>query len=113
VIQTLKLEISGLIEVNPEGGKMSRARAVSPEAEAGDWHLPHPGIAPWVPDFVEECASFPNGRYDDQIDAWSQGGNYMRRREIQPNIRFPDVGPFYRPGYGSLSSQLSRHWLRG
>ena len=114
VIQTLKLEISGLIEVNPEGGKMSRARAVSPEAEAGDWHwhLPHPGIAPWVPDFVEECASFPNGRYDDQVDAWSQGGNYMRRREIQPNIRFFDLTKFHRPD-NSLSGRLTRHWLRG
>ena len=113
VIQSLQHEISGLIEVNPEGGAMSRARAASPEAEAGDWHLPHPGIAPWVLDFVEECASFPNGRHDDQADAWSQGGNYIRRQVIEPNIRFFDLGPFYRPGYGSLSSRLTRDWLRG
>src|ERR1019366_6732851 len=72
VIQTLKLEISGLIEVNPEGGKVSRANAVAPAVEAGDWFLPHPGIAPWVLDFIEECASFPNGAHDDQVDAWSQ-----------------------------------------
>ena len=82
VIQSLKHEISGLIEVNPEGGKMSRAAAVSPEVEAGNWYLPHPGIAPWVLDFVEECASFPNGAHDDQVDAWSQGGNYLRGRNI-------------------------------
>jgi phage terminase large subunit-like protein len=25
-----------------------------------------------VGDFVEECAAFPNGRYDDQVDAMSQ-----------------------------------------
>ena len=37
VIQTLKQEISGLIEVTPEGGKMSRARAISPDVEAGNW----------------------------------------------------------------------------
>ena len=59
---------------------MLRAAAVSPEVEAGNWRLPHPGIAPWVADFVEECASFPNGRHDDQVDAWSQGGNYLRGR---------------------------------
>ena len=82
VIQSLKHEISGLIEVNPQGGKMSRAAAVSAEVEAGNWHLPHPGIAPWVLDFVEECASFPNGAHDDQVDAWSQGGNYLRGRNI-------------------------------
>jgi predicted phage terminase large subunit-like protein len=66
VIQSLKHEITGLIEVNPEGGKMSRAAAVSPEVEAGNWYLPHPGIAAWVQDFVEECASFPNCAHDDQ-----------------------------------------------
>ena len=80
VIQSLKHEITGLIEVNPEGGKMSRAAAVSPEAEAGNWYLPHPAVAPWVAGFIEECASFPNGAHDDQVDAWSQGGNYLRGR---------------------------------
>jgi len=80
VIQSLKHEITGLTEVNPEGGKVSRACAVSPEVEAGNWHLPHPGIAAWVHDFVEECANFPNGAHDDQVDAWSQGGNYLRGR---------------------------------
>ena len=113
VIQFLEKEITGLIGINPEGGKHSRASAVSPQLEAGNWYLPHPGIAPWVSGFIEECAAFPNGAHDDQVDAWSQGGNYMRRRAIEPNIRFPDLGPFYRPGYGSLSGLLSRHWLRG
>ena len=59
---------------------MSRAAAVSPEVEAGNWYLPHPGIAPWVAGFVEECACFPHGAHDDQVDAWSQGGNYLRGR---------------------------------
>jgi len=35
VIQSLKHEITGLLEVNPQGGKMSRAAGVSPEVEAG------------------------------------------------------------------------------
>jgi predicted phage terminase large subunit-like protein len=103
VIQSLKNEITGLIEVNPQGGKMSRAAAVSPELEAGNWYLPHPGIAPWVLDFMEECASFPRGAHDDQVDAWSQGGIYMGRRDPQPNIRFFDLGP-YAPTRRLLSS---------
>jgi predicted phage terminase large subunit-like protein len=82
VIQSLQHEITGLIEVNPEGGKMSRAAAVSADVEAGNWYLPHPGIAPWVLDFLEECASFPSGAHDDQVDAWSQGGNYLRGRHF-------------------------------
>jgi hypothetical protein len=80
-------EITGLIEVTPEGGKMSRAAAVSPEVEAGNWYLPHPAVAAWAAEFIEECASFPNGAHDDQVDAWSQGGNYLRGRSPQPNIR--------------------------
>jgi predicted phage terminase large subunit-like protein len=114
VIQFLQHEIPGLIEINPEGGKMSRAAAVSPEVEAGNWYLPHPGIAPWVADFIEECAAFPNGAHDDQVDAWSQGGNYMRRRMAVPNIRFFDLGLGVAASRGSLlSSRLFGDWLRG
>ena len=28
--------------------------------------------APWVGDFIEECAAFPNGAYNDQVDAMTQ-----------------------------------------
>jgi phage terminase large subunit-like protein len=27
---------------------------------------------PWVNDFIEECAAFPNGAHDDQVDAMTQ-----------------------------------------
>ena len=27
---------------------------------------------PWVDGFVEECAAFPNGKNDDQVDAMTQ-----------------------------------------
>lgn len=72
VIQMLSRELSGLIPVNPEGGKIVRAQAVSPEIESGNVFLPDPSIAPWVHDFVEEAAAFPNGANDDQVDAMSQ-----------------------------------------
>ncbi len=26
----------------------------------------------WVNDFIEECAGFPNGAHDDQVDAMTQ-----------------------------------------
>ena len=58
--------------VTPEGGKDARAAAVSPSIEAGNVYLPHPQFAPWVTGFIEECAQFPNGAYDDQVDAMSQ-----------------------------------------
>ena len=72
VIQMLSREIPGILPVNPEGGKVARAAAVSPLIEAGNVYLPHPDYAPWVSDFIEECAAFPNGAHDDQVDAMTQ-----------------------------------------
>ena len=72
VIQMLGHEIPGLLPVNPQGGKVARAQAVSPLVEAGNVYLPHPDCAPWVNDFIEECVQFPNGAYDDQVDAMTQ-----------------------------------------
>ncbi|MBO0962352.1 phage terminase large subunit [Neobacillus sp. MM2021_6] len=72
VIQMLSNEIPGLIPVNPEGGKVVRATAASPDVEAGNVYLPDPTIAPWINDFVEEAAAFPNGANDDQVDGFTQ-----------------------------------------
>lgn len=77
VIQMLQREVAGLIAVNPEGGKIVRASAVSPHIEAGNVFLPDPSIAPWIHDFIEESAAFPNGAHDDQVDAMTQALNRM------------------------------------
>jgi len=72
VISTLKTKISGLIAVEPRGSKEARASAVSPAIEAGNVFLPAPALAHWVGDFIEECAVFPRGANDDQVDAMTQ-----------------------------------------
>jgi predicted phage terminase large subunit-like protein len=72
VIQMLGRELPGILPVTPEGGKVARAAAVSPLIEAGNVYLPHPQLMPWVNDFIEECAGFPNGAHDDQVDAMTQ-----------------------------------------
>jgi predicted phage terminase large subunit-like protein len=77
VIQSLRHEIAGFVEVRPEGGKVSRAAGASPQLESGNWYLPHPILAPWVEAFIGECAAFPNGANDDQVDAWSQGAKRL------------------------------------
>jgi predicted phage terminase large subunit-like protein len=46
VIQMLSNELPGLLPVNPQGGKIARAAAVSPLVEAGNVYLPHPDYAP-------------------------------------------------------------------
>lgn len=75
VIQLLRRKLPGMLAVNPEGGKVARASAVSPAIEAGNVYLPSPAISPWINDFIEECASFPNGKNDDQVDAMTQALN--------------------------------------
>jgi predicted phage terminase large subunit-like protein len=77
VIQSLRHEIGGLVEVNPAGGKISRAAAASPQLESGNWYLPHPMLKSWVEGFIEECAAFPAAAHDDQVDAWSQGAGRL------------------------------------
>jgi len=80
VIQELRHDVSGLIEVTPEGGKVARAHGVAPQLESGNIYLPHPAIEPWVEAFIEEAAAFPNGRNDDQVDAMTQALHRLRNQ---------------------------------
>ena len=70
IIQVLRTKIGGVIGVEPLGGKMARVNAVSPHIESGNVYLPED--AEWVQDFVEQCAAFPKGKYDDCVDQMSQ-----------------------------------------
>ncbi len=51
---------------------------MSAQVESGNVYLPHPAIAPWVDGFIDECASFPNGKHDDQVDQMTQALNRLR-----------------------------------
>ena len=70
IIQVLRKQIHGIIGINPDGGKVSRVNAVSGAIESGNVYLP--SNKPFTEDFVNECAAFPNGAHDDQVDAMSQ-----------------------------------------
>jgi predicted phage terminase large subunit-like protein len=72
VIQSLRGVIGGIVPVTPKDSKVARASAVSPFIEGGDVELPAPAHAPWVAGFVDECAGFPNGTHDDQVDTATQ-----------------------------------------
>ncbi|MFC2948546.1 phage terminase large subunit [Virgibacillus sediminis] len=88
VIQMLQDEIAGLIPVNPEGGKEARANAVAPLVESGNVYLPHPSIAPWVNDLIEEFTSFPNGKNDDQVDSGTQALIKIQGKKSNPLDRY-------------------------
>jgi predicted phage terminase large subunit-like protein len=72
IIETLSRELSGIIPVDPQGGKEARVSAISPLIEAGNVYFPEGDGFAWVGDLIEECASFPLGKHDDQVDAMSQ-----------------------------------------
>jgi predicted phage terminase large subunit-like protein len=86
IIEVLSREIPGIIAVNPEGGKVVRANAVTACVEAGNVYVPE--HADWVGDFVEEFSAFPNGSHDDQVDAMTQANAYYNQSGNNWNFQF-------------------------
>jgi predicted phage terminase large subunit-like protein len=103
VITHLKENISGVIAVNPQGGKMARMVAASPEFQAHDWYVDRNGA--WTDKFIEQVTMFPHARHDDISDATSQASIWLQANthelglvawwkrkaaEIAAGIRNPD-----------------------
>jgi len=59
-----------LIPIVPGGNKVIRAFAASSHIEGGQVFIP--AAAPWLDEFKREVLTFPDGRFDDQIDSMSQ-----------------------------------------
>jgi predicted phage terminase large subunit-like protein len=71
LIQELRLGSSlPVIPVKADSDKLSRAQAITPLVEAGRVFLPE--SAPWLGNFVDELAAFPNGMHDDIVDSTTQ-----------------------------------------
>jgi predicted phage terminase large subunit-like protein len=72
VAQSLEGKLPGIVLVEPEGGKVSRAHEATVYFEAGNVWLPHPDIAPWITEYIAEFLAFPQGANDDEVDATTQ-----------------------------------------
>jgi predicted phage terminase large subunit-like protein len=81
VIQRLKLNLPGIIAINPQGGKTARMQAVAPEWQARDWFVDR--RAPWTEPFIEQITTFPNARNDDMCDSMSQAASWLLQRPTQ------------------------------
>jgi len=58
--------------VRPQGSKEARAGGLATQAEHGNvWLVQGEWVQPWL----DEVCNFPNGRYDDQVDAASDAFN--------------------------------------
>lgn len=75
IIDTLRRRYSGIIPIQPEGGKVSRANAVSPLFESGNVYVPDD---PSYEDYINELVDFPNAEHDDDVDSTTQNLNYTR-----------------------------------
>jgi predicted phage terminase large subunit-like protein len=93
--QELKRELGGVVKLSHarEGDKILRAEAASADLESGNVFLPGHRLGPDefsmpdesrcsadIVDFINSCAVFPNGRYDDDVDAFTQAVNWIRSR---------------------------------
>ena len=98
IITMLRKEMTGVIAVQPIGSKMSRVQAILGAIESGNVHLPEKSR--FTADFVDECASFPNGMHDDQVDAMSQALNRLIYQRGEKGIKrvkskFEEMFPNY------------------
>jgi predicted phage terminase large subunit-like protein len=93
LIQTLRSEepacVPRPIARTPEVDKISRAQGVSSMIEAGQLFLSEE--APWLAEFKSELLAFPNGRFDDQVDALTQLLAWTRDRVMDAPT--PLAGP--------------------
>ena len=76
IISVLRNKVDGIIAVEPEGGKVARANAISYLIEGGNVFLPED--AEWVEEFVDEWSKFPNAEHDDEVDCGTQALNKLR-----------------------------------
>lgn len=82
VVSILEKKVSGLVLVNPQGGKEARAHACSGLFEAGNVYIPHDEIAPWVPSYRVQIATFPRSVNDDMVDQTTQALIRLQQRHV-------------------------------
>jgi predicted phage terminase large subunit-like protein len=77
VIEALKRDFSGVIEVNPLGGKIARANSITYLFKSGNVFFPPDSYAPWVSSYLAEMTGFPRTKHDDQVDSSTQALAYL------------------------------------
>jgi predicted phage terminase large subunit-like protein len=68
----------------PEGDKQMRLYAQTATIENGFVYVPRE--APWLADYLHELSTFPNSKYDDQVDSTSQALDWIKRAARSSNV---------------------------
>ncbi len=102
--------------------KVMRMNSVTSTIENGFVHIPDK--AAWLPEYLHELATFPKGKYDDQVDSTSQALDWFKQHSMS---QVYGLFEFYRqeaekikagkgPSFGSPlvnRGALLREWDRG
>lgn len=90
IVETLQGLVPAIVgeSVQGKGGKVARARAVTQQIRAGQVYLPR--RASFAQELVEECAAFPLGKHDDQVDALSQALNHLLGWQSAPTTHLTE-----------------------
>lgn len=67
-----------ILELTAVGNKVDRMSPGTADIDGGKVFLPED--AGWLPDFLHECAGFPGGKHDDQVDSMAQFLNWAREK---------------------------------
>lgn len=98
VAATLRRTVGGFILIPAQGDKQARAAPASLRIQSGNLYLPHPAIAPWVLDYIDELGAFPAAANDDRVITTAQAVRMM----------LPQTDPRGRISVGSRSSRTVR-----
>ncbi len=72
------------IGIKPKGSKIERLELQTISVEAG--HVLLPESAPWKGEFLDEIVAFPGGRFDDQVDSFSQFLTWVAERKVRVHV---------------------------
>jgi predicted phage terminase large subunit-like protein len=70
--------LSRVTRYQPDGDKIMRLHAQTATIENGFVYLP--GEAHWLAEYLHELTTFPNSKYDDQVDSTSQALAWTKQR---------------------------------
>lgn len=125
VISMLQNEVAGMIPWPPKGKKYpskdARLQSVLPLIEAKNCFLPGKRLLDgtlgpahrWVDEFIEECAAFPNGTNDDQLDACTQALMYFQPQSwmtYNRAMKEAKEGPEPKSGEEVLQRKFSKNY---
>lgn len=81
-INILRNKLSGIIPVNPKGGKTERAERILPLFRAGNVYLPMPQIRPIISLYVSQLTQFPSSKQDDMVDSTTQALEHWNQQSV-------------------------------